>query len=192
MLQIHEEQEAGDVLVFLPGQDDIEALCSMLTDHLPSIEPTYLKQCTLQLISDNTAADIDVTIQQPTKKLKSSHNSSSCKRNIDSSTAAKTSSTTNDSTFVIYPLYAALAAEEQLQAFCPSNPQTRKFVISTNIAETSVTISGIKYVVDSGYVKTRLIQPNTGVEMLKVVYISKAQAQQRCGRAGRTAPGRYL
>ena len=56
----------------------------------------------------------------------------------------------------------------QLKAFAPAPPGVRKYVISTNIAETSVTISGIKYVVDSGYVKTRLIQPATGVEMLKV------------------------
>ena len=57
----------------------------------------------------------------------------------------------------------------QLRAFAPSPLGVRKFVLSTNIAETSVTISGIKYVIDSGFVKTRLIQPSTGIEMLKVL-----------------------
>ena len=57
----------------------------------------------------------------------------------------------------------------QLRAFAPSLPGIRKFVLATNIAETSVTISGIKYVIDSGFVKTRLIQPSTGIEMLKVI-----------------------
>lgn len=66
--------------------------------------------------------------------------------------------------FFVFPLFSFF----QLRAFAPGPPGVRKFVLSTNIAETSVTISGIKYVVDSGFVKTRLIQPATGIEMLKV------------------------
>lgn len=65
-------------------------------------------------------------------------------------------------------MYFIYSSFFQLRAFAPGPLGVRKFVLSTNIAETSVTISGIKYVVDSGFVKTRLIQPATGIEMLKV------------------------
>lgn len=69
----------------------------------------------------------------------------------------------------IFPLYAALSSEEQLLAFQPSIPGIRKIILATNIAETSVTISGIKYVVDPGKVKTRCMHPFTGADMLQVM-----------------------
>ncbi|CAH1397378.1 unnamed protein product [Nezara viridula] len=89
----------------------------------------------------------------------------------------------------VYPLYAALAASKQLEVFHSPPPNTRKVVLSTNIAETSVTISGIKYVIDSGMVKHRVHHPGTGLDVLKVHSISQAQAWQRAGRAGRESPG---
>jgi HrpA-like RNA helicase len=68
----------------------------------------------------------------------------------------------------IHPLYAALSSEEQMLAFQPSVPGVRKIILATNIAETSVTISGIKYVIDPGKVKTRCMHPFTGADMLQV------------------------
>ena len=94
------------------------------------------------------------------------------------------------SDFVIYTLYAAMSPDQQLKAFQISPPGVRKFVLSTNIAETSVTIPGIKYVVDPGLVKVRSLQPQTGIEMLRVVPVSQSQANQRAGRAGRECPGK--
>lgn len=78
---------------------------------------------------------------------------------------------------------------QQMAVFNPAPQGTRKVVISTNIAETSVTISGIKYVIDSGMVKARSFHPSTGLEMLKVQRISREQADQRTGRAGRESEG---
>jgi hypothetical protein len=75
---------------------------------------------------------------------------------------------TDPLSFRIFPLYAALSSEEQLLAFEPSVPGIRKIVLATNIAETSVTISGIKYVIDPGKVKTRCMHPFTGADMLQV------------------------
>ncbi|KAK9509920.1 hypothetical protein O3M35_004807 [Rhynocoris fuscipes] len=89
----------------------------------------------------------------------------------------------------VYPLYAALAASKQLEVFHPSSQNTRRVIISTNIAETSVTISGIRFVIDSGMVKQKMHHSSTGLDVLKVQRISQAQAWQRTGRAGREASG---
>ena len=86
---------------------------------------------------------------------------------------------------LIYPLYAALPPEQQLAVFTPTPPDSRKVILSTNIAESSVTIQGIKYVVDSGMIKIRVSQTTTGLESLLVTPVSKSHAWQRSGRAGR-------
>ncbi|CED83397.1 pre-mrna splicing factor [Phaffia rhodozyma] len=88
------------------------------------------------------------------------------------------------------PLHSGLTADEQQQAFEPPPRGSRKVVISTNIAEASVTIEGIKYVVDSGFVKLRTFNPRTGMDVLSVVPCSLASLNQRSGRAGRTSPGK--
>ncbi|KAF5331044.1 hypothetical protein D9619_005702 [Psilocybe cf. subviscida] len=87
------------------------------------------------------------------------------------------------------PLHAGLTTDEQLRIFQPAAPGTRKAIISTNIAEASVTIDGVKFVVDSGFVKIRVYNPTTSLASLATVPISVASATQRAGRAGRTAPG---
>ena len=88
------------------------------------------------------------------------------------------------------PLYAGLTTEQQLYVFEPAPENTRKIIVSTNIAEASVTIDGIVYVVDCGFVKLRAYNPQTGIERLTATPISKASATQRSGRAGRTKPGK--
>ncbi|QSZ32942.1 hypothetical protein DSL72_002525 [Monilinia vaccinii-corymbosi] len=88
------------------------------------------------------------------------------------------------------PLYAGLSTEQQMFVFEPAEENTRKVIFSTNIAEASVTIDGILYVVDCGFVKLRAYNPITGIETLTATPISKASATQRSGRAGRTKPGK--
>jgi ATP-dependent RNA helicase DDX35 len=88
------------------------------------------------------------------------------------------------------PLYAGLTTDQQMYVFEPAPENTRKVIVSTNIAEASVTINGIVYVVDCGYAKLRAYDPSTGIETLTAVPISKAAAVQRAGRAGRTKPGK--
>jgi len=89
----------------------------------------------------------------------------------------------------VMPLYAAQPAEHQLNVFKDMGPGTRKLVLSTNIAETSVTVPGLKFVVDSCRVKAKVHQATAGLDLLKVVKVSKAQAWQRTGRAGRQSEG---
>ncbi|KAK2766919.1 DEAH-box ATP-dependent RNA helicase prp43 [Arachnomyces sp. PD_36] len=97
----------------------------------------------------------------------------------------------------VYPLYGSLPPAQQQRIFEPA-PQPRKpgarpgrkCIVSTNIAETSLTIDGIVYVVDPGFSKQKVYNPRIRVESLLVSPISKASAQQRAGRAGRTRPGK--
>jgi len=89
--------------------------------------------------------------------------------------------------FLPLKLYAALTQERQMEVFAPT--QERKIILSTNIAETSLTIPGVVYVIDSGFVKEKKYHVGTGMESLQSVPCSRAQAQQRAGRAGREGPG---
>ncbi|CEM12062.1 unnamed protein product [Vitrella brassicaformis CCMP3155] len=151
VMQLHVEQPPGDILVFLPGQDDIEALQQLLED----------KRVKLDRLRRHPS---------PSDPLPPSWQSSS----LD---------------MLICPIYAALPVDQQVEAFRPTPPHTRKVVLATNIAETSITLPGIRYVVDSGKVKLTTFNPRTGVEMLLRQDVSKAAAMQRSGRAGREAPG---
>nr|5D0U_A Chain A, Pre-mRNA-splicing factor ATP-dependent RNA helicase PRP43 [Thermochaetoides thermophila DSM 1495]5LTA_A Chain A, Pre-mRNA-splicing factor ATP-dependent RNA helicase PRP43 [Thermochaetoides thermophila DSM 1495]5LTJ_A Chain A, Pre-mRNA-splicing factor ATP-dependent RNA helicase PRP43 [Thermochaetoides thermophila DSM 1495]5LTK_A Chain A, Pre-mRNA-splicing factor ATP-dependent RNA helicase PRP43 [Thermochaetoides thermophila DSM 1495] len=97
----------------------------------------------------------------------------------------------------VYPLYGTLPPHQQQrifekapQPFRPGGRPGRKCIVATNIAETSLTIDGIVYVVDPGFSKQKIYNPRTRVESLLVSPISKASAQQRAGRAGRTRPGK--
>ncbi|KAJ8132198.1 hypothetical protein O1611_g1423 [Lasiodiplodia mahajangana] len=91
---------------------------------------------------------------------------------------------------IILPVYSALPAEMQSRIFEPAPPNSRKVVIATNIAETSITIDHIKYVIDPGFAKQKAYDPKIGMDSLIVTPISQAQANQRAGRAGRTGPGK--
>jgi ATP-dependent RNA helicase DHX8/PRP22 len=91
---------------------------------------------------------------------------------------------------MVLPIYGALPSEVASKIFDPAPPGSRKVVIATNIAETSITIDGIYYVVDPGMVKQSAYDPKLGMDRLQVMPISQAQAKQRAGRAGRTGPGK--
>ncbi|KAA1117711.1 DEAH-box ATP-dependent RNA helicase prp43 [Puccinia graminis f. sp. tritici] len=145
VLMIHRDEEPGDVLVFLTGEEEIEDACRKI-----SIEAD-------QLLSTSSLVG-------PLKCV---------------------------------PLYSSLPPQQQQRIFdppppplTPNGPPGRKVVISTNIAETSLTIDGIVYVIDPGFSKQKIYNPRIRVESLLVSPISKASAQQRAGRAGRTRPGK--
>lgn len=92
----------------------------------------------------------------------------------------------------LLPLHAGLLPDEQAQIFDAPPRGSRKCVVATNIAEASVTIEGIRFVVDCGFVKVRLFNPATGMDSLSILSVSKASATQRAGRAGRTSSGKCL
>uniref|UniRef100_A0A8C1KTW2 RNA helicase n=1 Tax=Cyprinus carpio TaxID=7962 RepID=A0A8C1KTW2_CYPCA len=135
VLQIHVTQPAGDVLVFLTGQEEIEACCELL--------------------------------QERCRRLGS-----------------------KISELLVLPIYANLPSDMQAKIFNPTPPGARKVVVATNIAETSLTIDGIIYVIDPGFCKQKSYNARTGMESLIVTPCSRASANQRAGRAGRVAAGK--
>lgn len=134
VIQIHGIDKPGDILVFLPGQDDIEELQRDLENYVKT-EGTKIRE------------------------------------------------------LLIRPIYANLPTDQQSKVFDKTPNGARKVVIATNIAETSITIDGIVFVVDSGFCKQNKFSPRTGMETLAITRISKASADQRSGRAGRNRPG---
>ncbi|KAJ3470655.1 hypothetical protein MRS44_000754 [Fusarium solani] len=90
----------------------------------------------------------------------------------------------------ILPIYSQMPADLQAKIFDKAAPGVRKCIVATNIAETSLTVDGIKYVVDAGYSKMKVYNPKIGMDTLQITPISQANASQRSGRAGRTGPGK--
>ena len=109
-------------------------------------------------------------------------------RNIEStSSSAERRQRSKD--LLILPIYSSLPSDQQKRVFKRYSPGIRKCVIATNIAETSITVPNIRYVIDPGFVKQKAYDPTRRMETLVTVPISKVAAQQRAGRAGRTGPG---
>lgn len=134
VMTIHLSFPPGDILVFMTGQEDIEATCQVIAERCAALGETVPP-------------------------------------------------------LLLLPMYSQLPADLQAKIFESADNQMRKCIVSTNIAETSLTVDGIKYVVDSGYAKLKVYNPKIGMDALQVVPESQANANQRAGRAGRTGPG---
>lgn len=102
-------------------------------------------------------------------------------------TAAALDAVARQQDLAVMPLYGDMPPEEQDAVLAPAS--RRKVVLATNVAETSLTIEGIKIVVDTGFAKVMRFDPQSGLDKLELTPISKASADQRAGRAGRTSPG---
>ncbi|XP_010549285.1 PREDICTED: pre-mRNA-splicing factor ATP-dependent RNA helicase DEAH7 isoform X2 [Tarenaya hassleriana] len=137
-MTIHITSPPGDILIFMTGQDEIEAACFSLAERME------------QLISSSS---------REVPKL------------------------------LILPIYSQLPADLQAKIFEKAEDGARKCIVATNIAETSLTVDGIYYVIDTGYGKMKVFNPRMGMDALQVFPISRAAADQRAGRAGRTGPG---
>ncbi|KAF9316103.1 DEAH-box ATP-dependent RNA helicase prp22 [Podila horticola] len=135
VMQIHLSEPAGDILLFLTGQEEIDTAAEILYERMKALGPMVPE-------------------------------------------------------LIVLPVYSALPSEMQSRIFDPTPPGARKVVIATNVAETSITIDGIYYVVDPGFVKQSAYDAKLGMDSLIVTPISQAQARQRSGRAGRTGPGK--
>jgi pre-mRNA-splicing factor ATP-dependent RNA helicase DHX38/PRP16 len=133
IISIHMSRRAGDILVFMTGQMDIEVTCMLVSEKLQSIE--------------------------------------------------------NADPLMILPIYSQLPSDLQARIFQKAEGGIRKCIVATNIAETSLTVDGIFFVVDCGFCKLKVYNPKIGMDSLQVFPVSQASANQRSGRAGRTGPG---
>uniref|UniRef100_A0A0B7ADJ4 RNA helicase n=1 Tax=Arion vulgaris TaxID=1028688 RepID=A0A0B7ADJ4_9EUPU len=132
-LQVHLGGMIGDILIFMPGQEDIEVTCELISERLGELDDAP--------------------------------------------------------PLAILPIYSQLPSDLQAKIFQKAPDGIRKCVVATNIAETSLTVDGIMFVIDSGYCKLKVYNPKIGMDALQIFPISQANANQRSGRAGRTGPG---
>ena len=147
----------GDILVFLPGQAEIEHCYELLS------KSQHFTASPSQPINTSTHQHLTTSTSQPT--------------------------TTTPHHLTIHPLYGNLSSEDQRRAIAPSAPGERKIVIATPIAETSITIEGVRVVIDAGLCRQVVFDARTGLSHLETVRISMDMATQRMGRAGRVAEG---
>ena len=164
------KKHEGDILVFLPGQAEIERCFELLSNsqHLN--------------ISGGALVSSAPTTPQ--------HLNTSGGALVSSApTTSQPITTTTPHHLTIHPLYGNLSPENQRRAIAPSAPGERKIVIATPIAETSITIEGVRVVIDSGLCRQVVFDARTGLSHLQTVRISMDMATQRMGRAGRVAEG---
>ena len=147
----------GDILVFLPGQAEIERCYELLS------KSQHFTASPSQPITTTPSQHLTTSTSQPT--------------------------TTTPHHLTIHPLYGNLSPEDQRRAIAPSAPGERKIVIATPIAETSITIEGVRVVIDAGLCRQVVFDARTGLSHLETVRISMDMATQRMGRAGRVAEG---
>ncbi|MCP9259318.1 Pre-mRNA-splicing factor ATP-dependent RNA helicase PRP16 [Dirofilaria immitis] len=132
-VRVHLGGTDGDILIFMPGQEDIEVTCGMIKNQLEELD------------------------EAPP--------------------------------LAVLPIYSQLPSDLQAKIFQKAPGGIRKCIVATNIAETSLTVDGILFVIDPGYCKLKVFNPRIGMDALQIFPISQASASQRSGRAGRTGPG---
>merc|ERR1719228_2382382 len=132
-IQVHLSADEGDLLIFMPGQEDIEVTGETIKERLDEVDDAP--------------------------------------------------------GLAVLPIYSQLPSDLQAKIFQKAPDGLRKCVVATNIAETSLTLDGIMYVVDCGYCKMKVFNPRIGMDALQIFPVSQANSNQRSGRAGRTGPG---
>ena len=157
----------GDILVFLPGQAEIERCYELLSKS--------------QHLTESPSQPINTSTHQ--------HLTTSGGALVSSAPTTSQPITTTPQHLTIHPLYGNLSPEDQRRAIAPSAPGERKIVIATPIAETSITIEGVRVVIDAGLCRQVVFDARTGLSHLETVRISMDMATQRMGRAGRVAEG---
>ncbi|KDQ62426.1 hypothetical protein JAAARDRAFT_30334 [Jaapia argillacea MUCL 33604] len=212
--KIHARLPPGGVLIFLTGQNEINGVCKKLEAKFgrraieerkkrrsfvsmrgrdeadeenrvllrPSQADVEPEDIELGATEQELAADVDGDLVDVDEEALDSDD----ERNDD-----ELGIITDESEVPMHvvPLYSLLPSDKQMKVFEPPPPDSRLVVVATNVAETSLTIPGIRYVIDCGRAKERRFDSGNGIQSFQVDWISKASAAQRAGRAGRTGPG---
>nr|CCA17666.1 hypothetical protein BRAFLDRAFT_265555 [Albugo laibachii Nc14] len=197
VVRIHNKLPEGGVLVFLTGQQEIMQLVRKLSQAYGSKASRPVKSC-------KSSRKVSRTLSRDSEYVPLEHDDAeeeACieqaqdvdSYQLDHDSDIDSDQEENDSLAVPYihalPLYSLLPPSEQMRVFDEPPEHHRLVVVATDIAETSLTIPNIKYVVDAGRTKSRVYNLDNGISNFQIQWISKASADQRAGRAGRTGPG---
>ena len=191
----HRKLPPGGMLVFLTGQNEITEIAKRLRAAFVNTQGSQIMgQEALSSPSETPveAEDLDVgKSQYGTEGIgeDDSTDGDALAEHEEDREFDIEDKTPASSTVHVLPLYSQLQTKDQLRVFEPPPPNSRMIVLATNVAETSLTIPGVRYVFDTGRAKERRYDRLTGVQSFEVGWISKASASQRAGRAGRTGPG---
>ncbi|EJD50705.1 P-loop containing nucleoside triphosphate hydrolase protein [Auricularia subglabra TFB-10046 SS5] len=193
--KIHTRLPPGGILVFLTGQNEITSVCKKLEAKFgaramgkqttQASAPVGKRLNAMQGVVEAEEIDLDIAPED----LEDDDGDIDDESDLDMEGIEDVGTTPAMTAMHVVPLYSLLPADKQMQAFTPPPEGTRLVVVATNVAETSITIPGIRYVVDTGRAKQRHYDPVSGVQSFRVSWVSKASASQRAGRAGRTGPG---
>lgn len=211
--KIHRSQSSGGILVFVTGRNDVTTLVKKLRKMFPASDDKQEKMFTEDKQQDKSFTN---RFQMKTQKSKAkvfgdmlpkislddfTEDNTFAEENQDSDAESDQQEDASDVGKRVFgdemkhqplyclPLYSLLSKDRQDLVFKPPPEGHRLCVVATNVAETSLTIPGIKYVVDTGKVKKKVYDKTTGISAFIVSWTSKASADQRSGRAGRTCPG---
>jgi ATP-dependent RNA helicase DHX37/DHR1 len=198
----HKKLPHGSILVFLTGQAEIETVAKRLKDTLGGNTAGYGKMLKARESADQMPLELDdideSTQRKPNDTLEGedSDDSDTEFQGIDDDAEDAEFEVEDEAGGPrgalkphILPLYASLPTIQQMRVFQPPPDGSRMIVLATNVAETSLTIPGVRYVFDCGRSKEKKYDTKTGVQTFEIDWISKASASQRSGRAGRTGPG---
>ena len=194
--KIHRTLPEGGILVFVTGQDEVRQLVKKLRKLFPSREYKVDENDEDKLdavkLKKVPKVDLNAYETKPEEKEENTTENDQKENEDDEEMDEDLEGVTVDKLtppLWTLPLYSKLDPLEQRKVFQSAPENHRLCVISTNVSETSLTIPGVKYVVDTGKMKIRLYDKVTGVSTYQVMNTSKAQADQRAGRAGRQGPG---
>ncbi|OBA15876.1 uncharacterized protein OGAPODRAFT_16623 [Ogataea polymorpha] len=193
--KIHSKLPPGGILVFLTGKGEINEMVRRLRKRFPFKRGNnYDDVAEVKVDSRNAdmeAEEVDFSVNDMIDDFSEESSNEDDEEEGEEEGFEETleeGQTTEDPLYVL-PLYSLLPTKEQMKIFEHPPKGARLCVVATNIAETSLTIPDIRYVVDCGRSKERTFNEATGVQSYEINWISKASADQRAGRAGRTGPG---
>lgn len=190
--KIHKKLPPGGILIFLTGQQEITTTVKRLRKEFPFPDKSNTKDIApivrLNKQTDAEAEDIEFSVNGQDLEQFDDYESGSEEEEEGFDEEMEEHQSPNDPLYVL-PLYSLLPTKEQMRVFENPPPGSRLCIVATNVAETSLTIPGVRYVVDCGRAKERKFNEDTGVQSFEVDWVSKASADQRAGRAGRTGPG---
>ena len=198
--KIHSRLPEGNVIVFLTGKREILDLCKKLKDEFMGIKD--IDKDELNDLNNNNNNDNIIVEKKEKENEEDMKNKKENTVNTDDKKEEEKiveeidknqiniiqEDKKNYSPVIVLPLYSSMDPEEQMKIY-QEHKGKRMIVVSTNVAETSLTIPGVRYVVDSGRVKKRIYKSGLSFSTFKIEWISQASSNQRSGRAGRTCEG---